>query len=203
MKKIVGFIVVALVLSTTAMFAQTTFGVRAGVNFQNMNGKSGGDKMENALKTGINIGVNAEMGVAPDFYFQPGLLFSTKGANDLMEMDDFSINISYLELPLNLVYKPTLGTGKLIAGFGPYLGYAIGGKWKYDDESEDIEFGSSEEDDLKPLDLGANLLFGYEFSNKISVQLNAQLGLVNLVPEGDSDNSIKNTGFGFSVGYRF
>jgi hypothetical protein len=203
MKRIVGFIVVALVLSTTSMFAQTTFGVRAGVNFQNMNGKSDGTSMENALKTGFNIGVNAEMGIAPDMYFQPGLLFTTKGANDLMEIDDMSINVTYLELPLNLVYKPTLGAGKLIAGFGPYVGYAIGGKFKFGDESEDLNFGNSAEDDMKPLDLGANLLFGYEFANKFSVQMNAQLGLINLMPEGDSDNSIKNTGFGFSVGYRF
>jgi hypothetical protein len=203
MKKLIGFVVVALVLSTTSMFAQTTFGVRAGVNFQNMNGKIEGTSMENALKTGFNIGVNAEMGIAPDMYFQPGLLFTTKGANDVMEVEDMSINVTYLELPLNLVYKPTLGAGKLIAGFGPYVGYAIGGKFKFGDESEDIEFGSGAEDDMKPLDLGANLLFGYEFANKFSVQMNAQLGLINLMPEGDSDNSIKNTGFGFSVGYRF
>jgi hypothetical protein len=117
-----------------------------------------------------------------------------------MELEGFSANINYLELPLNLVYKPMLGSGKLIAGFGPYFGYAISGKYKYNDNSEDIKFGNNAEDDLKPLDIGANLLFGYEFMSKISIQMNAQLGLVNLVPDGDSDNSVKNTGFGFSVG---
>lgn len=185
--------------------AQTSFGVRAGINLQNINGKFNGDKLENKITTGFNIGVNAEIGVAPDFYFQPGLLFTTKGAK-LQDGSPFEkISLSYIEVPLNLIYKPVLGTGKLIAGFGPYVAYGIGGKYKADGGGDqDIDFGNdADEDDVKPLDMGANLLFGYEFANKLSVQMNAQLGLLNLMPEGDSDNSIKNTGFGFSLGYRF
>jgi hypothetical protein len=41
------------------------------------------------------------------------------------------------------------------------------------------------------------------YPSGLSLKLNAQLGLVNILPEGDSDNSVKNTGFGLSVGYRF
>jgi hypothetical protein len=183
--------------------AQTTFGIRAGVNLQNINGKSGGNNLEYKITPGFNIGVNAEMGVAPDFYFQPGVLFTTKGAN-LDTQDNAKVSLSYIEVPLNLIYKPVLGTGKLIAGFGPYVAYGIGGKYKDDNGEDDINFGSdAEEDDLKPLDMGANLLFGYELASKLSVQMNVQLGLLNLVPDGDSDNSMKNTGFGVSFGYRF
>jgi hypothetical protein len=57
------------------------------------------------------------------------------------------------------------------------------------------------------LDAGCNFLFGYEFIKKISVQLNAQLGIVNINPrikDWNPDKSkSKNTGFGLSVGYRF
>jgi hypothetical protein len=56
------------------------------------------------------------------------------------------------------------------------------------------------------LDAGANMLAGYQFRNKISVQLNAQLGLTKINPEyegaGNDKTSAKNTGFGFSLGYR-
>ena len=75
--------VVIATLLTTGIFAQqkTTFGIRAGVNFQNLNGKDAGDdKLENKLKTGFNAGVNAEIPVGIDFYVQPGVLYSTKGA---------------------------------------------------------------------------------------------------------------------------
>ncbi len=77
------FAVVIATLFSTVVFAQskTSFGIRAGVNFQNLNGKDlNDDKLENKLKTGFNAGVNAEIPVGIDFYLQPGLLFSTKGS---------------------------------------------------------------------------------------------------------------------------
>lgn len=199
--------------STAVAQESTTFGIRAGVNFQNINGEDEqGRDLDNKLKTGFHVGVNAEIPVAPEFYLQPGVLFSTKGAKS---EDDDKINISYIEVPVNFVYKPVLGTGKLILGIGPYVGFGIGGKIKADNGGEaDIEFkndvdaGDLLNDNfyMKRLDLGGNLLAGYEFSNKFSVQLNAQLGMVNLNPkfEGEKpDAKAKNTGFGVSVGYRF
>src|SRR3954468_1896494 len=88
MKRRIIMLTTAMSLLAVLGFAQsgtqtvggTTFGLRAGVNFQNINGKNGnGDKLENKLKTGFNIGANAEVPIAPDFYVQPGVLFSTKG----------------------------------------------------------------------------------------------------------------------------
>jgi len=212
MKRTLIFIAV-LALLAFGSNAQTTFGVRAGVNFQNINGEdSDGDKLKNDLTIGFNVGANAEIPVSPDFYFQPGLLFSTKGAKNLNEVEDLKLGLSYVELPLHIVYKPQLGNGKLILGFGPYIGYGVSGKYKYDNEEEKVKFKndvkSSDEDAfyLKGLDAGADIFFGYELASKLSVQLNAQLGLLNLLPkyEGESsDATFKNTGFGISVGYRF
>lgn len=209
-----------LALTTTAFAlgskAQTTFGLRAGVNFQNINGKEfDGSDVEGKLKTGFNIGVNAEVPVAPDFYLQPGVLFTTKGTKH-KDDDDIKTNLSYIEVPINFVYKPTLGTGKLILGIGPYVAFAVGGKYNdQNDKEHDIKF----ENEItaaqylnhpyyaKRLDFGGNLLAGYEFSNKFSFQLNAQLGMVNINPEieGVSNDKTKhkNTGFGVSLGYRF
>jgi outer membrane protein with beta-barrel domain len=212
--KIVSLAVLALGVSV-ATFAQTktTFGLRAGVNFQNLTGKDGNDdKLENDLKTGFNVGVNAEIPVGIDFYLQPGVLFSTKGAK--FEDSDDKINLSYIEVPINFIYKPAIGTGRLIMGFGPYVGYAIGGSYKPESGDDvDIEF----ENEVTPgqfvtgiyakrFDAGANLLFGYEFANKLSVQLNAGLGLVDINPKVtgvDNDAKTNNTGFGVSLGYRF
>ena len=70
--------------------------------------------------------------------------------------------------------------------------------------SDDIKFGSNP-DEMKRFDAGANFLAGYELSNHFSAQLNAGLGLINLVnrEQGDTKSSLKNTGFGLSLGYRF
>jgi len=135
------FLVVLVVLTTKTAYMQVSFGVRGGLNLQNINGEDEmGDKLKNKLKPGFHAGVDVAFPIARDFYLQPGLFFSTKGAADLNEIEDLNLNISYLELPIHLVYKPQLGTGKIILGFGPYLAYGIAGKVKFNDEEEDIVF---------------------------------------------------------------
>lgn len=209
--------VLLLALATTAFSltskaqGKASFGVRAGINFQNLNGEdANGRDYDYKLKTGFHIGVNAEVPVAPEFYVQPGLLFSTKGAKIENPGDDTKVKLSYLEIPINVLYKPTLGSGKLLLGFGPYIGIAVGGKIKTGSHSVDIHYkndisAAETRPTYKRMDFGGNLLAGYELSNKVSVQLNAQLGMVNLDPKIDGkkpDTKTKNTGFGFSVGYR-
>lgn len=230
MKTRIGLIA-AIVLGTIFSQAQektsstggTSFGLRAGVNFQNINGKDeNGDKLENDILTGFHIGANAEIPIGVDFYFQPGLLFSTKGAKSEIDIlgqpFNTTLKISYLELPLNLLYKPLLGTGHLLLGFGPYLAFGVGGEATYEgggsSATEKIKFKktvtSSDPIDvvyIRPMDGGLNMLAGYEFSNKVSLQLNTQLGILKINPEyegaSNDQSSAKNTGFGISLGYRF
>ena len=205
MKTRLVIVTVLAFLVTINSFAQSniSFGVRAGVNFQNLTGKDEtGDKFSNKLIPGFNVGGNVEIPIATDFYLQPGLLFSTKGAKD--KNSDFKTHLSYLEIPINFLYKPMLGDGKLLLGFGPYAAFGVGGKYKGQVFNTGDVFGS-DPGQIKRFDAGANLLAGYEFSNKLSFQLNAGLGLINLAnrEQGDSKSSLKNTGFGISAGYRF
>ncbi len=225
MKKLVFTLTFGLSLLALSSQAQKkadngvlSFGIRAGVNFQNINGKdANGDKLDYKLKTGFNVGANVELPLADEFYLQPGLLFSTKGHKS--KTVDGSRSISYLELPINFLYKPVLGEGKLLLGVGPYIAYGIGGKVKFTGNgttiNRDVKFKNSVNQIdyytsagayFKPFDFGANLLAGYELSNNLSVQLNAQLGLAKINPklEGSTSNAKEtNTGFGVSVGYRF
>lgn len=201
MKRIV-LLTVASFLAFGITAGAQGLGVNAGVNFFNQTRKSNGNKVDDLkMLTGFHIGVDYEIGVAPDFYFAPGLQFSTKGTN--VDFVDTKAVMNYFEVPLNLVYKPLLGDGNLIVNFGPYLGYAISGKYKNDIADTDIEFGSDDTDNYKPFDMGANIGFGYQLGMGLSFKLNAQLGLINILPDGDSDNLVKNNGFAFSVGYRF
>ena len=191
-----GFILAVLLTCISfASIAQTSFGIRAGVNFQNLNGKTeDGDKLENDLKVGLNAGVTADIPVvAPDYFVQTGLLFSSKGAK--IENTDTKLKLSYLEVPITFLYKPTLGQSRLLLGVGPYLGYALGGKF----DDNDVSF----DDDFKRFDAGGNLLFGVQFTENLSAQLNAQLGLVNISQFDEGDATVKNTGFGISLGYHF
>ncbi len=219
------FIAIMLLFSATVMFAQSTqrigpaFGLLGGVNFQNLNGKDiNGDNLNNDIIIGYHIGANVQIPIAPEFYFQPGLLFSTKGAKSSTEPVISTYNLSYLELPLNFVYKGLLGAGYVMIGFGPYVGYGLMGKVKHEGGSvsieNDIEFTNTIEADapltttyFRPLDVGGNIFAGYEMAGGIFLQLNSQLGLINIHPEdkrfSDNELAIRNTGFGLSLGYRF
>lgn len=188
---------------------RTTFGLRGGVNFQTINGKdASGNDLDNGITTGIHFGFNAEIPVGTGSYFQPGILFSMKGAE--RKNTDIKTKLSYIEIPLNFVYKPILGTGNMLLGFGPYVAFGVGGKIDANGNDTDIDFVKDYEPgnanpQFKRFDAGGNLLAGYEFANKVSFQLNAQLGLVNINPEISSSDKTKlrNTGFGLSLGYRF
>ena len=221
MKKI--FFSTALILSGAffTVKAQSTttgsgigFGIRAGVNLQNINGKyDNGDKLENKLVPRFQGGVVVDIPLADQFYIQPGLLFTGKGAKE--KDTDINVSLSYLDVPVTFLFKPVLGTGRMLLGVGPYVGFAIAGKISDDnDNKETIKFKnkitaleSVTDPYFRRMDAGANLLVGYEMSSKLSVQLNAQLGLAKINPEieGSSNDktALRNTGFGLSLGYRF
>jgi hypothetical protein len=218
-------LILILTLTGSVAFAQgtgvskTSFAVLGGVNLQNLNGKDmSGNKLENELLTGFHAGVNAQIPVAPEFYFQPGLMYSIKGAKSIGVLNS-TYKLSYVELPLNFVYKALVGNGYFMLGFGPYVAYGIGGKAIYEaggvSVENDIEFKKevASGDPLttvyvKPFDAGANLFFGYELPAGLFLQLNTQLGLLDIKPEdnritGENNSTLKNTGYGLSLGYRF
>lgn len=216
---ILAILLLTVTFATAQDVSKPSFGILGGVNFQNLNGKDyTGDKLENDMKVGYHIGVNMQIPIAPEFYFQPGLLLSTKGAIHENTSSKTTTNLSYIELPLNLVYKGLLGPGFIFLGLGPYVGYGIGGKVNVESGSDsddyDIEFTNVVEvtDPImvpyyKALDVGGNIFFGYEMAGGLFAQFNAQFGMLNISPEykilPDDKSSIKNTGFGLSLGYRF
>ncbi len=214
------------ILASSVAFSQgnesskASFAILGGINLQNLNGKDmNGDKLENDMLVGFHAGVNVQLPVAPQFYFQPGLLFSTKGAKNTESSITGTYKLSYIEMPLNFVYKAPVGNGYFMLGFGPYVAYGIGGKAIYEGEAvsleTDIEFKKVVESGdplttvyIKPFDAGANLFFGYELAGGLFIQMNTQLGLIDINPKdnrisGDDKSTLKNTGYGLSLGYRF
>jgi hypothetical protein len=211
MRKVYLVFVLCLV-SAIAVNAQG-IGIKAGVNLANV--AEDPSEMDWKMNLGLKLGVVYEAELAESFYFSPGLFFSQKGAKtSFSEVEegitvDFDMKgiINYLEIPMNFAYKADLGGARLVIEAGPYLAYALGGKYKMEgkamgisfDVSEDMEFGS-EEGQTKRMDFGINAGVGLEFSN-IKVGAQYGLGLANL--ENSDDYSAKNRVIGLSVGYFF
>ncbi|HLN21146.1 MAG TPA: porin family protein [Bacteroidales bacterium] len=193
----------------TALEAQEGIrpGVVAGFNLQNINGTNELDKkLQNDLLPGFHAGVNVLMPVAPEIYFQPGVLFSTKGTK-LGNNEERKIN--YIEVPLNILYRGQLGNNYILVGFGPYAAFAAGGKYTVAGIDSKLRFTDKialwDPRALRRFDAGANIFAGYELSAGLFFTLNAQLGLLKINPDLaiPDARSWKNTGFGLSAGYRF
>jgi hypothetical protein len=194
------------------------FGILGGIGMQSFIGKDfNGNKLNYNLTPSFHIGVNASLNLAPDLFFQLGLSYITKGAKqELLEDMIRTIRLSYIEMPLNILYRPQLGDGHILLGVGPYAAYGIMGKERVKIETITTELSvkflsdASEEPATyayyRAPDAGVNILFGYEFYSGIFLHLNGQMGLLKVNPSYDISNdptSKKNLGFGLSVGYRF
>lgn len=192
----------------------TTVGIHAGANMFNINGKNAsGAELNNKLNTGFSAGVNVAIPLGSGSYLQPGVDFTQKGSET---QGGIKTTLNYIDIPVNFVYKPVLGTGNFVLGFGPYIGFGVGGKVTSPNGSSTEVVYKDEFDNSVPAttvqlrrsDAGANFLAGYEFANNLSLNLKAQLGLKDINPDMGANNStnqtrFRNTGFGLSLGYRF
>jgi len=187
-------------------------GISAGINTANMVAHYGGVSEHTDGKIGIVFGVNYNIPIAEQFSIQPALNFVQKGykykETDVNYVYSDEIRINYLELPVNVLFRPRMQNTQFFIGAGPSFAFALSGKEKENDNGTidefDLSFGSNEDnDDMKAVDFGMNFLTGIELTNGMSFSINYNLGLTNLVPGSDLDGSIKNNYFGFKIGYTF
>jgi hypothetical protein len=195
------------------------FGIQGGLSLQKFVGTDyWGDNLSDRSAPGIHAGGNMILPVFHDFYIQTGLLYSVKGSKQDIITDNITktVFISYLELPLGILYRPQAGRGNLLIGLGGYFGYGISGRERTKTGTVTIEIpvkfladASGEPTSYayyRPFDAGGNIFVGYELYGGIIFQLNLQIGLMELNSDygQTNDQTLKeNSGFGFSVGYRF
>lgn len=199
MKKLITISAAALAMTASLQLSAQTFGVKGGLNFSNLVIKDNDDSYDddNKLKPGIHIGGTAEFEINDMVSFEPGALISMKGTKN----DDASRSLLYLEIPMNAKAAFDLGGTKVFGLAGPYLGVAVSGKDKVDDESESIEFGSGD-GETKRLDFGLNIGAGAQITDEISAGLSYGLGLANLSNSSDNGYKIQNRVIALSVGYK-
>lgn len=238
MRRIFVLLIMIALAGGNSSFAQSSgekikYGVKAGINAAYFGFSSAykRDAKDDGFKTrpliSFHVGGYADYALTDAISLQGGLTLSGKGGRETWSGEDdfdgynyegsFKESLLYLEIPVNAVYKK----GKFFAGAGPYVGYALSGKWKetyeedygdgdtdYDEDSGKVVF-SGDNAYRKWLDAGINLLAGYQITDKISVGANFGMGLINLSKSKHLSNeqrdywSQKNRVFSVSVGYVF
>ncbi|WP_276504093.1 porin family protein [Terrimonas pollutisoli] len=198
MKKFFLSVVTILSISLVSN-AQFKVGIKAGINDNDQRIKVtegsiyGGDKFK-----GYHAGLVGDLNLGKNFYLQPQLLFTRKGAIHLSSTgaEDMKIKMNYVEMPLNVLYKIDLPFGKVFGGTGVTLSYAVGGKQEQDGVTKKLY--SNTGNNWRREDISLNFTAGLEFNNGLFVSANSQKGLRNVYKAGAD---IKNRSMSVSVGY--
>ncbi|MFT3908564.1 MAG: porin family protein [Ferruginibacter sp.] len=225
MKKII--LLAAIAVCSISSYAQFAFGVQLGPNLELSKAKddqytSGIYNLENDPKVGFLIGVLAEVGFGK-LAFRPELNFIQRGSKTgLAGYNQLKFNLNYVEVPLNVVYNLKLSkVGKVFFGLGPNVGIGLGGKIKYENgESTKVAFDGKKEpthDDkahFKRMDIGANIIAGFQLKMGVFAKLGFTYGFSNLYPDknyphydnngnyvGTYDQSYKNRSVNLTIGY--
>lgn len=208
MKKLTtGFIILFLSLSCVQTFAQK-FGIQGGINlskmlFEDDDGTYSDDFQSNM---GFNAGVTLGFGLSNLIEIEAGAIVESRGFKIEEEGVEAKLNLLYADIPVLVKVGPTLGPVKIFAAAGPYFGIGLNGKsvskYEGEEESQDIEWGSNEEDDLKGMDFGAKFGIGAE-AMKFSFGAYYTLGMANLSTVTDYGEKIQNRGISLCIGYKF
>lgn len=203
----------------TTVAQEVQWGVKAGYNLSSLSGSPEG--VDVSYRSGFHAGVLAEFGLSEKFSVQPELLYSTEGASSSYDFEESGFTVSsseelklgYLNLPIMAKYFviPALSIQA-----GPQLGYLLSAEsdYEYSTSMAGEDFAESGTDDFTDeanrLSFGLNFGLGYDFTNNFFVQARYHLGLTSLVDTEGSDeepefelDDIRNSGFQFSVGYKF
>jgi Outer membrane protein beta-barrel domain len=174
----------------------------------------------------FNAGIVSEIPLSKKIFLQPALLYFGNGTHiegqainpGYESFSHTAIQIYYLRLPVNVVYKMKLNNQfKLLAGAGLYAAKGLSGTGKGIIEGSGLsttafayafnskvnfsnDNSSSNETNINPFDFGFNLLAGIECKN-FQLTANYSHGFSQVYSDGGYN--YKNAEFGIALAYLF
>lgn len=215
MKKVLLSLGAALLMAAGAQ-AQTGYGLKAGVTLPSYSYGSSDDLSD--TKSALNFYITGYLNanINQNFAIQPGISLQGKGAK-FAEYKfngttyELNQNTMWIEVPVNFVGKLPVGAAELQLGAGPYVGFGVSGKNKFDRISGDGDFASTtlnefkfgKDETLKGVDFGANITAGVKLPGGFLINANYGLGLTNIAGDKFPSNDVKNRVLSFGVGFEF
>jgi hypothetical protein len=191
-----------LMIAFTDLSAQIKPGYVFGVNLSTITLKTKDISSNPETPAGIHFGGYFEIPVKGNFTLQPRLLLSAKGSNFQVDTLEYSLSPIYIEVPVIAVFSFGSDEIKVSLFTGPYIACGIGGyKIEPGGELKKINYGSGENDDLKPFDFGLNFGAGINIKGLL-ISAQYGIGLANLSPI-TAIEEMKNKVIGISISSLF
>ncbi len=178
MKRIILAAFVSLFAITT--YAQgIDFGIKAGMNFANIN--DAGEGLD--TRTGFHAGVFLGLKLNDKLALQPELLYSQQGA----EFDLGEFELDYVNIPVVVKYYLVQGLNIQV---GPQFGFVV---------NDRISFGGIAADaEAEKFDLSGIVGAGYDLPLGLRIDARYNFGLSKVVKDGDGKNGVFSLALGFS-----
>lgn len=148
----------------------------------------------------VQAGAFVELPIIGGLSVQPEVLIGGQGGQSKYANENVwsKETLLALNIPVNFIYNVNIGVGQVYAGAGPYLGYALSGKYdgilgEYDLKIDD------ESGDFKKQDYGINFSWGFKSNYGIGLSMAYQLGLRNISP--NTSKEVKNAVFSVGLSY--
>lgn len=195
-----------LVFLAGTMDAQSTFGIKGGVNFSNLAvDKDQVDKTKTSV--GFSAGISLKMNLLEWFALQPELLYTTKGAEYEFGSTTVDANLHYLDIPVLASIR--LFNSPLSVYAGPQFSYLLKAKYKIENPllgEETLEDDNNENYEDWDLGLVAGLSLNFE-NFVIEARFNKGFRTVEKEDAAANipfiGNDVKNFGFGIMAGFVF
>ena len=170
-------------------------GVKAGAAFSNLSFKAIDPVTNTNTKPSITFGIFLKIPLEKNFSIRPSLEYVSKGAFT-SEASVYSfiyswrekIQLTYFEIPVNLLYELPHKRKKILMGGGPVISFLL-------DNYQEVRYAGN--------DIGVNIMTGYEWPIGASICLNYTQGLKNVAPNKSYGGKIQNHYFGLTIGYWF
>jgi OOP family OmpA-OmpF porin len=220
---------IAACIGGNGVQAQVRLGIVGGLHSSNIletNSLPGWDtavKKYLSPKSGFQLGIIVEVPLGSGLYFQPALTYVTKGRQYSRNNDSIaalnndtiynksSVNLSYIEIPLDLTYKIALtsnGRNCFFVSAGPYVAFFNSGSTttqsltnnqseQFNSETDPVTVGKAP-NSYKTVDIGINGKAGFELGN-IMLNLYYSRGLTDMYT-ANYPGTFHNTVFGGSLG---
>ena len=192
-----------------------TLRIKGGLSLATVHESIEGEKVDNdfTMLPGYVLGTSYIFDGSGAIDFETGLLFVSKGIKAKETQGDARIVVRAvthnIEIPFQARYTFEQDNFSPFVGAGLYAAFGLSGQatYIYEDEnskskeSEDLNFGTDESDDLKPFDVGLQFSAGVT-TGKLEFAMTYELGLANLSTYTDFENKMNNRVLMITAGYQ-
>ena len=176
---------------TTFLYAQTTLGIKGGVNIATLVSENSGKQ---GSKIAYHAGILTRIGLTSKWSVQPEVIYSRQGIRQSLSGSNYDINLNYINVPLLVQLLVTPG---LRLEGGPQFGLLLSAKNIYQGAEKDIK------SNYRPVDISFPIGLSYLLHSGFATYARWAPGLNDInVTYGSSKNSVIQFGVVYQLNKR-